>query len=156
MRHIIFLTAGLAFLWLTNSGHYSGLILSLGALSIAFVVYVTLKMDVVDAEAQPIHLSLRVPMYWLWLIKQIVLSNIKVVKKIWLAPDSIDPATAAVKSSQNTDLGRVIFANSITLTPGTVALEVSEHEVIVHALCRETLAELQQGKMDQHVKGLES
>ncbi|VUD62540.1 hypothetical protein TDB9533_03061 [Thalassocella blandensis] len=156
MRHILFLTAGLAFLWLANSGHYSGLILSLGALSIAFVVFVTIKMKVVDAESQPVRISYRIPLYWLWLSKQIILSNISVVKKIWFSPSSIDPAVARIKTSQTSDLGRVIYANSITLTPGTVTLDVTEDEVEVHVLCRESLSLLQNGVMDQQVKRLES
>lgn len=156
MRHYVFLTAGLAFLWLANSGHYSGLILSLGALSIAFVVFVTYKMGIVDAEAQPVRMSFRLPIYWLWLLKEIVLSNIAVVKKIWLSPSSIDPAVARIKLSHTTDLSRVIYANSITLTPGTVTLDLSEDEVEVHALCRDSLEALREGRMDRLVKGLEN
>ncbi len=156
MRHFVFLTLGLIFLWLANSGHYTGLILGLGALSIAFVVFITHKMDVVDAEAQPVGISHRLPSYWLWLIKEIVLSNVRVVKLIWLSPSSITPAVARMKVSQTTELGRVIYANSITLTPGTVTLELTENEIEVHALCSDSLKDLQGGVMDQRVRSLES
>ena len=52
----------------------------------------------------------------------------------------IHPNMTVFKSSQNTDLGRVIYANSITLTPGTIVTAVGLNEMQVHAL---TLADTQ-------------
>ncbi len=155
MRHTLYLSIALAAIWLLNSGHYNPLLLCLGALSIALVVWIARKMDVVDHEGQPINATLKMPVYFVWLMKEIVLSNIDVVKRIWLAPNSISPTVATLPLSQEDDMGRVIYANSITLTPGTVTLDLSDQEVTVHALTEEGLKALQEGEMDRRVKQLE-
>lgn len=155
MRQTIFLAATLAFLWLTNSGHYNGFLLSLGALSIAFVLWLARRMDLVDQEAQPVHLTLKVPFYWLWLGKEIVLANIAVLKHIWLSPQTISPTLAWIPLQAHSEIGRVIYANSITLTPGTVALDVRDNAILIHALTREGLEQLQTGAMEARVSELE-
>ena len=71
-RHSISLFCVLVAFWLLNSGHYSALLLALGAISISFVVYLTHRMDVVDQESQPLHLTPKVFSYHLWLIKEII------------------------------------------------------------------------------------
>lgn len=155
MRHTLFLSIALAIIWLANSGHYTPLILVLGALSIVFTVWIAWRMDLVDHEAQAVNIKLRAPLYWCWLVKEIVLSNIDVVKRIWLSPHSISPTIETIKITQKTDIGRVIYANSITLTPGTVALDLTDDEVTVHALTREGISALKSGDMDLRVSRLE-
>ncbi len=155
MRHTIYLSIALAAVWLLNSGHYNFLLLGLGALSIALVVWIAHKMDVVDHEGQPINATMKMPVYFAWLLKEILLSNIDVVKRIWLSPGSISPTVGTLKISQKDDMGRVIYANSITLTPGTVTLDLQDDEVTVHALTEEGLSELSKGEMDRRVSQLE-
>ena len=75
MRHTIFLALSLAIFWLLNSGHNTVLMLSLGAVSIALVLYIAHRMDVVDHESQPLHITLLLPGYYAWLIKEIILAN---------------------------------------------------------------------------------
>jgi multicomponent Na+:H+ antiporter subunit E len=156
MRHTLFLFLSLATFWLINSGHYSALMLSLGALSIALVIYIAHRMDVVDHESQPVHLSMKLPMYFLWLLKELVVSNIAVVKHIWLGNSSISPTFATITASQKTDMGKVIYANSITMTPGTVAVSLTGDQIMVHALVKENIDDLKAGEMDRRVSQLES
>ncbi len=155
MKHTISLFLMLATLWLINSGHYTPLILGLGLASIALVIYIVHLMDLVDHESQPIHLTLRIPLYWGWLFKELVLSNIDVVKRIWKGNQSIYPVVATLKISQKSDIGKVIYANSITLTPGTVTIDLQEDSLTVHALTQEGLTALEKGEMDQRVTALE-
>lgn len=155
MRHTIYLSLFLAAFWLLNSGHYSLLILSLGVASIALVVYISHRMDVVDHEAQPLHLTVKLPAFYFWLIKEIIAANISVVKHIWLGNKSISPTLATLKASQKTDLGKVIYANSITLTPGTVSVALEGDNIVVHALLQESIKDLQAGEMDQRISKLE-
>ncbi len=156
MRDTISLSITLALFWLANSGHYNGLLLFLGALSVLFVVYIAYRMDVIDHESQPLlHLTAKLPAYCAWLIKEIILSNIKVVKHVWLGKQSIKPALKTIKSNQVTDMGKVIFANSITLTPGTVAIDLKGDDVLVHALMEEDIAALDSGEMDRRICHLE-
>jgi multicomponent Na+:H+ antiporter subunit E len=155
MRHTISISLSLAIFWLINSGHYTGILLFLGAASVILVVFIAHRMDVVDHESQPLHLTSKLPGYYLWLIKEIVLSNIRVVKHIWLGNQSISPAMTTITSHQKTDMGKVIYANSITLTPGTVAIDLKGDQVMVHALMRADLTSLQEGDMDRRVCHLE-
>jgi multicomponent Na+:H+ antiporter subunit E len=112
-------------------------------------------MDVVDQESQPIHLKRNIFGYFGWLIKEIVQANITVVKHIWLSGKSISPTLKKIKISQQTDMGKVIYANSITLTPGTVAIDLVDDEIIVHALLLKDVESLETGEMDRRVTMLE-
>jgi len=155
MRHTIMLSLSLAIFWLANSGHYTALMLSLGALSIAVIVYIAHRMDVIDHEAQPIHLTLKIPGYYAWLAKEIFVSNLTVVKHIWLGNNSIAPGFATVTASQKTEIGKVIYANSITMTPGTVTVNIEGDEFLIHALLQESIEDLKSGEMDRRVTQLE-
>jgi multicomponent Na+:H+ antiporter subunit E len=155
MKHTLSLFITLAAFWLLNSGHYSYLILSLGFGSIVLILVLTHKMDVIDHESQPLHLSPNIFGYLPWLIKEIVYDNITVVKHIWLKEESISPMLTTLKVSQQTDMGKVIYANSITLTPGTVAIDLVDDEIIVHALLKKHIESLESGEMDRRVTKLE-
>ena len=156
MRHTIYLSLLLAAFWLLNSGHTSVLVLSLGMVSIILVLYIAHRMDVVDHEATPLHLTRKLPGFYAWLVKEIVLANISVVKHIWLGNKSISPTLATIRASQKTDIGKVIYANSITLTPGTVSVALEDDRIMVHALLRESIEDLQAGEMDRRVSQLEN
>lgn len=153
--HLISLFLSLAIFWLINSGHYTLLILSLGLVSIALVLYIMYRMDVIDHESQSLVLPLKIPGFHLWLTKQIILSNISVVKHVWLGNKTISPVLTKIKANQKTDMGKVIYANSITLTPGTVAVDLVGDEITVHALLQEDIEVLQAGEMDRRICGLE-
>ncbi|MBV1882998.1 MAG: Na+/H+ antiporter subunit E [Pseudomonadales bacterium] len=156
MRHTISLSIGLLLFWLLNSGHYTLMILSLCVVSIVIVLTIVHKMDVVDHEAQPVHLSRKFPAYSLWLSKEIVLSNVTVVKHIWLGNESLSPTLTTLKASQITDMGKVIYASSITLTPGTIALDLVGDRIMVHSLLRDNITALESGEMDRRVSRLEA
>ena len=156
MRHTIMLSLTLAAFWLAISGHYTPLMLWLGLLSIVSVVYVAHRMDVVDHESQPLHLTYKIPVYYAWLIKEIFLANLLVVKHIWLGNKSISPVFATITATQKTEMGAVIYANSITLTPGTVTVEVDGNKFLVHALLKESIEDLKSGEMDKRVTQLEN
>jgi len=155
MRHLLILSLTLAMFWVFNSGHNTAFMLLLGVSSIAIVVYIAHRMDVVDRESQPLYLTFKLPAYYAWLIKEITLANILVVKHIWLGNKSISPTMASIKASQKTDVGKVIYANSITLTPGTVTLKLEGDQFVVHALSRKSIKDLESGEMDRRVTQLE-
>ena len=156
MRHTILLSLTLTAFWLAISEHYTPLMLLLGMISIASVVYVAHRMDVVDHEAQPLLLTLKIPGYYAWLIKEIFLANLLVVKHVWLGNKSISPVFATITASQKTEMGKVIYANSITLTPGTVTVNIEGDQFLIHALLRESIKDLEAGKMDKRVTQLEN
>ena len=151
MKHVLALSTLLAAFWLINSGHYTPLILSFMVVSVLFVAVLCRQMDVVDGESQPLDLTFTIPVYWVWLIKEVVVANIAVARCVWLGAGSISPSVIKVKANQKTDLGIVIYANSITLTPGTVSIDLEGNEITVHALTKESAADLLTGEMDRRV-----
>ena len=158
MKYGLSLGLTLFVMWMLLSGHYtvgSSLILSLGLASCAFVVAIALRMKIADREGHPIHLLVSSLRYIPWLLWAIVKSNIDVTRCILNPGLPISPTLVKVKAGQQSELGQAIFANSITLTPGTVALDVAEGEILVHALTRESAAEVADGEMDRRVALLE-
>jgi len=156
MRHIFMLSLSLVIFWLANSGYFTVLMLSLGTIAIVIVVYIADRMDVIDHEAQPLHLTLQIPGYYVWLIKEIFLANLLVVKHIWLGNKSISPVFETITASQKTEIGKVIYANSITLTPGTVTVNIEGDKFLIHALLSESIDDLKHGDMDRRVTQLEN
>ena len=150
--HILSLGLTLAFLWIVLSAHYSWLLLMFGLFSVIFVVHLANRMDVVDQEGHPFQLNLlSLFNYWGWLLKEIFFANLDVCRRILDPKLPISPVIIKVPCSQSDDLGRVIYANSITLTPGTVSLEVDESGIKVHALTSEAATVLRRGEMDRRV-----
>ncbi|RKZ49961.1 MAG: cation transporter [Gammaproteobacteria bacterium] len=156
-KHAISLGLFLFILWLLLSGHYTSLLISFGLFSVTLVVVLALRMDVVDHEGQPLHLDpIALLIYWCWLLKEIFVSNIYVCRLIVSPTMPISPTVIALRSSQASDLARVIFANSITLTPGTVTIDVDGDITEVHAITEEAASSLIQGSMDTRVTALEN
>jgi len=155
VRLILSLSLILAALWVALSGHFSPLLLTFGVLSVALVTWLTVRLEILDREAHPIHLLARGCAYWPWLLWQILLSNLAVVRIILDPRLPISPRLIRLRPSQRTDLGRVIYANSITLTPGTVSVRVDEDRIVVHALTAAAAEELRAGEMDRRVARLE-
>lgn len=154
-KHVIGLFITLAALWLLNSGIYNGLLLSLGFVSVCFAVWMAARMGIIDRESQPLHISGKLPGYYLWLVKKIIQSNIDVVIRIWRGSSSISPCTARLPCKLDCEVNRVIYANSITLTPGTVTMDLKEDSVFVHSLTTAGIEELQQGEMMSRVDRLD-
>lgn len=155
MFHAISLSAVLFGVWLLLSGHYTPFLLGLGGISTILVVAIALRMDVVDHEGHPVHLGLRILGYWLWLIVQIIWANVDVARRVLSPSLRISPRMLRVRAMQRTELGRVIYANSITLTPGTVSVELEGTEILVHALSAEAADDLRGGAMSRMVTSME-
>ncbi|MGD2113129.1 MAG: Na+/H+ antiporter subunit E [Gammaproteobacteria bacterium] len=147
MKHTIRLAALLFGLWLGLSGHLEALLLLLGAASTAVVVSIARRMDSVDNERHAAHVPLRLLRFWVYLIGRVILGNLHVIRCIVTPGKTISPQLFTVPLPQKSDLGRVIYANSITLTPGTLTLQIGPDCLLVHALTRHTASELQSGRM---------
>ena len=140
-------------IWLLLSGHYDPLLLTLGVLSCITCLYVTWKAKFIDEEGLPLHLLIRLPIYTLWLFKEIIKANIDTAKIIII--NDPDPQNFRVKSSQKTEAGKVTYANSITLTPGTVTTVLDGDILEVHALSSDMADDVKSGVMDKKVSWLE-
>jgi multicomponent Na+:H+ antiporter subunit E len=151
LRHAINLGVFLFALWLLLSGHYTPLLLLLGIVSTLLVVFLTTRADLIDRETQPVLIKPSVLLYWAWLGREIIKSNIDVSRRILSPSLPISPTIFTLRASQKTELGRVTYANSITLVPGTVTVDVDEDIFTVHALTQEIAADLKRGEMNRRV-----
>lgn len=156
MFHAISLGLVLFGTWLLFSGIYEPLLLILGAASCILIVGIAHRMDVADHEGHPIHLGWRAISYWAWLIKEIVKSSIDVSMRILNPKLPIDPVMITVKATQPSELGQVVYANSITLTPGTVSIRVNDNTILVHALSTSLGDDLETGEMDRRVTAIDT
>ena len=139
--------------WLLMSGYYTPLILSLGIISCLLCVYLTIKGKFLDNETLPIYFFPRLIQYTLWLIKEILKSNIQTAKVIIMKSE--EPELFSVKATQKTNEGKVTYANSITLTPGTVTTQIKNDIFEVHALTKDFGDDVRSSEMDKMVTWLE-
>lgn len=142
--------------WLLLSGFFdSPFLLSVGAGVAIGVMLLARRMEVVDHEGHPFQLSWRLIGYWPWLFKEIAKSAWD-VSKIILSPRlPISPTLFRAPASQKSTVGVVTYANSITLTPGTISVDVKKGEIMVHALTRAGADGLLEGEMDRRVTRFE-
>jgi multicomponent Na+:H+ antiporter subunit E len=141
----------LAALWLLLSGLFKPVLLGLGTAAVLLTLLLTSRTEIMDAARNPISAGLRFLRYWPWLSVEIVKSSIDVARRVLSPSMPISPTVFEVRASQRTDMGRVVFANSITLTPGTVTMDVDGDLLRVHALSRESVDYLLEGEMDRRV-----
>ena len=91
-------------------------------------------------------------LYLPWLGAQIVLANLHVARVV-LSPNlPVNPSLVRTPVNKSNTYARLLLANSITLTPGTVSLDLTEQEIVVHALTSTTAASVQTGEMHRRVE----
>jgi len=155
LRRTLILFVILLAIWLLWSGHYTPLLLSLGVASCAFVAWVAWRMGLVDREGVPIEILPRMLLYLPYLALEIVKANLDVARRIVSPRMPIGPRVFRTTASQKTDLGRTIYANSITLTPGTVSIDIEGDEITVHALTESAQAGVENDEMNRRVVRVE-
>ena len=130
--------------------------MGLGFISSASTVFLARRMGIVDAEGLPLDLVPGLLRYAPWLFGTVIQANFDVARRILHPRLPITPTVIRVPAEQRTAPGRVSYANSITLTPGTISLEVSDDEIEVHALSVDAAEDLQSGEMGRRVVALEA
>ena len=149
--HSIKWAALLSLFWLLLSGYFQPLMLSFGAISVLIVLLVLNRMHAADEEPRLLKSSYRIVLYSGWLLGQIIKSGVQVTKLIWSPSRSLSPSLSKIKIQDVPTQCRVLYANSITLTPGTLSVDLKDDEITVHALQSESIDELKQGEMDKKI-----
>lgn len=152
---LLILSLAMGAFWFALSGHTEPLILGCGVASIAIVAGVTHRMGVVDREGFPFEIVFRALAYSVWLGVEILRSSLAVARIILSPGMPISPRLVRVPLRLRTDLGRAIYANSITATPGTVCINVWDDHLVVHALDDDSARELAGGDMEVRVRVVE-
>ena len=140
-------------LWLVLSGYLKTLLLFFGLVSVLFVIWMSYRANALEEDSLPIKLILKLPFYWLWLFKEIFKSGIITTALIWNG--KFTPQLFRIKASQKSTTGIANYANAITLTPGTVTIEVEKKTLLVHALNKKLSEDLQSEDMDKVITGLD-
>lgn len=154
LRHAM-VFASLLVLWVILAVAGGHLYLGLGIICAAAVTLLVGYLRLVDPETVPFRLGLHLLAFWAWLAGAIMKSAVDVAIRILKGPSAISPRTVTIPSSHQSDLLRVIFANSITLTPGTVTMSVSGEELVVHGLTEDSAGDVEHGEMHKRVLRLE-
>ncbi|HIN78061.1 MAG TPA: hypothetical protein EYM97_04450 [Gemmatimonadetes bacterium] len=141
--------------WLLLSGHYTPMLIGFGLGSSVLVVYLATRMDVVDHEGLPLQLGGRFWVYFPWLMKEIFIANVKVARIILSPKLPISPVMTHFRASQESDLGKAIYANSITLTPGTITTGIQGQDLEIHALTLKDIDGREEDEMDLRVRWVE-
>jgi len=141
--------------WVVLSGFFTAFLLGAGVLSALAVAYFAARMQFVDHEGYPVQLSPGLLVYWPWLFLEIMKSA-WAVSKIILSPAlPVSPTMVKFIPGQRSVVGLVTHANSITLTPGTIAIEVQHDEFVVHGLTRESAHGCVDSEMNRRVRRFE-
>ncbi len=136
-RSALILVLALVATWLTLSGYFKPLLLKLGVISICFVLFLCFRMRILDRETAAYGTLPRTLSYFVWLFVEIVKANMAVVRAVLSPSMEVSPKVVKVPAPQKTDIAKSMFANSITLTPGTVSVNMESDHILVHALLSE-------------------
>jgi multicomponent Na+:H+ antiporter subunit E len=137
MIYALGLLAALVGFWFVLSGQTSPFFVGVAVIAIIATMWLSARLKVIDRDGSPYHRAPQLLLYLGWLFGEIVKANVAVIARVIGPSHAIDPAMVEVKSSAKSSLGRALFANSITLTPGTVTVDVVGQTLKVHALVRE-------------------
>lgn len=154
MRYAVAALAFFAF-WVVMSGYFTPFLIGAGVGCSIAVALFSRRLRVVDPETHPsrsLSLMLR---YWPWLAWEIAKSAWDVTRLIVSPRLPISPTMIRVRPTQQSDVGRVIYANSITLTPGTITVLAEDGEFLVHAITQAGADGVASGDMDRRVTAFE-
>lgn len=149
--HYLFIVISLYAFWLLLSGYYLPLLLSLGGVSDLVVVWLLRRMDKVDAEPIALRPGFKLMRYIGWLLGQVVIANIDVACRIWNPKLPIQPSWEKLDIKVSSDLEKTVYANSITLTPGTLTTDVKDDHFMIHNLTPEGMESLREGEMQRRI-----
>lgn len=143
--------------WLLLSGMFTPFLVAAGIGSAAAIMWFSRRLALIDGESHPIQLAWHLLFsYWPWLIKEIVRSGLDVSWRVLHPALPISPVMVEFSPSQTSDVGRVIHANSITLTPGTITVLIDQGRFLVHALSAQAGDGLAGSEMDRRCQALEA
>ena len=153
MRNVPILTV-LGVFWLLLSGHYTPLLLGLGLASVLLVVWFQRRMDRIDQEPIRLRPGFGLLLYLGWLFWSVIKANIDLARRIWDPKLPVEPLWTRLDTQVTTPLEKTLYANSITLTPGTLTTDVRDDHFMIHALSQEGIDELREGEMERRIRRL--
>jgi len=151
MLRLVVLTVILAAFWMANSGFLNPLLIIFGVTSVIACMIAAIRMRTADEEGVPLQILAGAVTYLPWLIWEIVKSSWTVTQIILHPKLPISPTMLVVRADQDTPVGQTVYANSITLTPGTITAIADGDQFTVHALQSDGADDLEAGGMNRRV-----
>jgi multicomponent Na+:H+ antiporter subunit E len=139
--------------WVLWSGIYKPLLLWLGLFSCLLSVWLAQRMGFFR-HPMSLRTLLRLPAHWLWLLGEIVRSSVEVARVVLSPSLPISPTVVELTTTEATDVGKVILGNSITLSPGTVTIDVYQDRLLVHCLTQRSASQLQDPEVQRRIARL--
>ena len=161
MMHMTSLAVVLFAFWMVLSGRTETKFVVYGIITAVVTTWVTYPLLLVpnkDGSKKYFVFGFSVPkmiMYFFWLMWQLVLANIDVLLATTAQELSIDPKVVRFRFKVDNPMASVVLANSITLTPGTVTMNVTDDGLYeIHALTVGAAAGVLDGGMQKKVADL--
>lgn len=151
---ILILFVLLAVTWLVWSGFLKSLLLSLGLVSSILCIWLALRMRFFDDYLFSLPAGMGLLGYLVWLTREVTASSLSVAKVVLSPSLPISPRIARIRTNTEHPYDQVLFANSITLTPGTLSMDLDKGIVTVHSLTEEGMRDLLSGEMNRRITAL--
>ena len=144
----------LAVTWLVWSGLFKTLLLFLGFMSSVICLWLALRMRLFDDYLFSLPAGLAMLRYWMWLAREVMKSSLAVAKIVLSPSLPISPRVARIRAGSEHPYDQVLFANSITLTPGTLSMDLDKGYITVHSLTEAGMRDLLSGEMNRRITAL--
>ena len=141
--------------WLLWSGMTQPLILSAGLVSVLIVLGLAIRIGFFETPVYVLHVTHRLPRFWLWLLAEIVRANLTVTRIVLSVRLPVSPCIVTIDASGLPAATQVVLANAITLTPGTLTLDVNRDRIEVHCLTEAAARDLGSLAMLERARRLE-
>ncbi|MEY3018615.1 MAG: hypothetical protein RL336_1750 [Pseudomonadota bacterium] len=137
--------------WLLWSGMYKPLLLALGVVSVALTMLLAYRMHFFKVRVYALRFSVGIVRYWAWLFFEVIKSSLQVTREILRPTLNLKPQVIHIPRASRSDFQTMMLGNSITLTPGTITLDVDEDTILVHALTQAGADDVLAGSMARRV-----
>lgn len=142
-------------MWGVVSAHHLAWNWWLGVASCLLVTGLAFKMRLVGAGHPPVRVYLKLPFYIVWLVWRIIAANVDVARRILSPRLPIAPRFIELKMKRPYELTKVLYANSVTLTPGTVTTAINGDTLRIHALSGQSARDLEDGTFEKKISWVE-
>jgi multicomponent Na+:H+ antiporter subunit E len=147
---LILKTLGFFLIWLLLSQSFNLFHVGLGLLAAFGVAWLNTDRSV----SRFVILRLRIVWYFLWLLGRILQSGFHLSVLILHPALPIDPKLIRYRTKLRTEASIVLLGNSITLTPGTITVEVDSQDLVVHAMDDKSADDVTSQRIEQQMAGL--
>jgi len=155
MKFILTFIALLIF-WFMLSGHFSVIIVTSAVIYALIAAYFTHDYFIEKISFAGIKRIFKFIAYLPWLFWEIIMANLQVAYIVLSPKMPISPELVETETDLKTDYGKTALGNSITLTPGTVTIEIENSKILVHAITKEHAQDIRNKDIEKKILRIEA